>query len=236
MSICHAALADAVATSGSEVWTSAPRGLSHSRSPGFLLPHRARNSNTLHSSFPPPSAPPPCTSSGAPHTDIYLTYEQIAALPEEKRTKWLSLAYQVDSNLMCGFDPEREPIYEELIEDYINHSCAGNSWYEGDDLLVAMRDIKAGEEIYYDYALTENHPDFSFPKCLCPAANCRGRITGNDWMIPELQEKYGRHFLPHVLRSIDELKEKQAKEAAAAAAAGSASSPAASAEAATATQ
>lgn len=138
---------------------------------------------------------------------------------------------------MCGFDPDREPIHDELIENYVNHCCHSDmAWYEGDDLLVAMRDIRAGEEICYDYALTENHPDFAFPECLCRAAKCRGRITGNDWMIPELQEKYGRHFLPHVLRSIDEHKEKLAKEAAAAAASSSSSSPAASAEAATTAQ
>ena len=62
-----------------------------------------------------------CRCIGAPHTDVYLTYEQINALPADKKEKWLSLAYQVDSNLMCGFDPEREPLYEELIEDYVNH-------------------------------------------------------------------------------------------------------------------
>ncbi len=81
-------------------------------------------------------------------------------------------------------------------------------------MLVAMRDIVAGEEIYYDYALTENHPDFSFPVCLCKKENCRGKISGNDWKIQELQEKYGRHFLPHVLKSIDAQKEAAAAAAA----------------------
>ena len=92
--------------------------------------------------------------------------------------------------------------------------------------MVAMRDIAAGEEIYYDYALTENHPEFAFPKCLCGKDNCRGRITGNDWQLPELQAKFGRHFLPHVLRSIDEFnakKEEAAKTAGAAAASSSSS-------------
>lgn len=211
-------------------------------------------------------------AAGAPHTDIFLTYEQINALPADKKEKWLSLAYQVDSNLMCGFDPDKEPLYEELIvrlgtmahagnrwsacackrrrestltelaclflcprpcrlslclssplppvaqEDYVNHSCDGNCWYENDALLVAMRDIAEGEEIYYDYALTENHPEFAFPQCRCGAAICRGHISGNDWMSPELQKKYGRHFLPHVLKSIDE---KNAADAAAAATAAS---------------
>jgi hypothetical protein len=73
-----------------------------------------------------------------------------------------------------------------------------------------MRDIKKGEEIYYDYALTENHPDFSFPKCLCGKANCRGKISGNDWKIPELQAKFDGHFLPHVQKMVDEDKAKRA--------------------------
>lgn len=73
-----------------------------------------------------------------------------------------------------------------------------------------MRDIAAGEEIYYDYALTENHPQFSFPQCLCGKSNCRGTITGNDWKLPQLQEQYGRHFLPHVLQSIFEAKKAEA--------------------------
>lgn len=150
---------------------------------------------------------------GAPHTDLFLTYEQIHALPADKKEKWLALAYQVDDNLMCGFDPDKEPIYEELIENYVNHSCDGNAWYNGAELLVAMRDIAAGEEICYDYALTEHHPDFHFPQCLCKKANCRGEITGSDWKLPELQAKYGRHFLPHVLACIDKENERKAAEA-----------------------
>jgi hypothetical protein len=141
-------------------------------------------------------------SPDAPHTDIHLTYEEINLLPSDVRSKWLSLAYQVGSNLMCGFDPSREPLYDELIEDYVNHSCDGNAWYEGADLLVAMRDIAEGEEIYYDYALTENHPSFAFPQCMCGKAICRGRISGDDWRREDLQKKYGQHFLPHVLESI----------------------------------
>jgi len=142
---------------------------------------------------------------GAPHTDVFLTYEQVNALSEEKRNAFLALAYQVDDNTLCGFDPEREPIYEELIENYVNHCCDGNIWYQNDDLMVAMRDIKKGEEICYDYALTENNPQFEIPKCLCGKSRCRGRISGNDWKLPQLQQRYGRHFMSHVLKSIDQL-------------------------------
>lgn len=147
---------------------------------------------------------------GAPHTDIFLTRAQINALPAEKKEKWLSLAYQVDDDMMCGFDPDKQPIYEELIEDYVNHSCNGNAWYENDDLLVAMRDIKKGEEICYDYVLTENNPEFILAeKCLCGGIDCRGIVTGHDWKKKELQEKYKGHFMKHVQRSIDNQQQSQ---------------------------
>jgi hypothetical protein len=28
-------------------------------------------------------------------------------------------------------------------------------------------------------------------------------VTGDDWKLPELQQRYGRHFLPHILAKID---------------------------------
>jgi hypothetical protein len=66
-----------------------------------------------------------------------------------------------------------------------------------------MRDIKKGEEITYDYVLTEADPDWILAdKCLCGAKNCRGQVTGNDWKIKELQQQYTNHFFPHVMKKI----------------------------------
>lgn len=39
--------------------------------------------------------------------------------------------------------------------------------------------------------------------CACLGAGCRGRVLGGDWARPELQQRYGRHFLPYILRKID---------------------------------
>lgn len=41
--------------------------------------------------------------------------------------------------------------------------------WQSDSELVAMRDIKQGEEIAYDYALTECHPEFRL-NCRCGTA------------------------------------------------------------------
>jgi len=61
-------------------------------------------------------------------------------------------------------------------------------------------------------ALTENHPSFAFPTCLCKQPSCRGHITGNDWKMPELQARYGQHFHPHVLKGVEAMKAQQAGE------------------------
>ena len=76
--------------------------------------------------------------------------------------------------------------------DYINHSCEPNCGIKDALRIVAMRDIESGKEVSIDYAMMESS-DFSFA-CNCGAQNCRGKVTGNDWKSPELQEKYGEHF------------------------------------------
>jgi hypothetical protein len=122
----------------------------------------------------------------------------------------MELAYQIDAEHMAGFPEDCSDIPPEYVaENFVNHTCDGNAWYEGKDRLVALRDIKKDAEIAYDYALTEAHPIFRL-NCLCGAAACRGVITGDDWKKPELQEKYGEHFMPHINDLIKALKASQA--------------------------
>jgi len=139
-------------------------------------------------------------------TDILVTRKELESWDPKVREQFMSLAYQVDDSQYLGFDPAKPPAQSELEENWVNHSCDGNCWYMNDELLVAMRDIKKGEELCYDYALTEGDEDWVLaPKCLCSAKSCRGLVTGNDWKNPELRKKYGRHFLKFILQRIDNL-------------------------------
>jgi uncharacterized protein len=63
--------------------------------------------------------------------------------------------------------------------------------------LIALRDIVAGEEVCYDYAMSDGSNIDEFP-CQCGAPNCRGTITGRDWMNPVLQQAYAGHFSPYL--------------------------------------
>jgi len=86
--------------------------------------------------------------------------------------------------------------------DYFNHSCDPNTGIVGQVCLVSLRDIEAGEQVCYDYAMTEGSPHDEFD-CLCGTDHCRGRITGEDWRRPELQTRYGSHFSPYLTRKIE---------------------------------
>ena len=86
--------------------------------------------------------------------------------------------------------------------DYFNHSCDPNAGLSGQIGLVAMRDIAPGEEICFDYAMSDSTSYDEFD-CQCGAPNCRKRFTGSDWQIKELQAKYAGHFSPYLQRRID---------------------------------
>ncbi|MCB0213175.1 MAG: SET domain-containing protein-lysine N-methyltransferase [Anaerolineae bacterium] len=88
--------------------------------------------------------------------------------------------------------------------DWINHSCRPNAGLNGQVVLVALRDIAPGEQICYDYATSDGSPYDEF-NCQCGAPNCRGRVTGNDWSLPELQTKYAGYFSPYLQRRIHQL-------------------------------
>ena len=84
----------------------------------------------------------------------------------------------------------------------VNHSCEPTCRMAGEITLVAARRIEAGEEITYDYATTDSTPYDEF-ECVCGTPSCRGKITGEDWMDPELQRRYRGWFSPYLQRRID---------------------------------
>lgn len=105
---------------------------------------------------------------------------------------------QIEDELYLAGAPEPEPA------DFINHSCAPNCGMHGNTVLIATRAIEPGEAIVYDYAMSDGS-DYDEFECTCGAADCRGKITGNDWMIPELQLRYRGSFSPYLAQRIASL-------------------------------
>lgn len=86
---------------------------------------------------------------------------------------------------------------------FVNHSCSPNLWMESVYALAATRDIEKGEELAADYAMWEANENYiSKWKCNCGSSFCRKRVTGKDWRLPELQERYEGHFSPLINKRI----------------------------------
>ena len=59
---------------------------------------------------------------------------------------------------------------------YINHSCNPNTYILGKRTFVALKSIKAGDELTMDYSFTEADKGWEIPNCGCGSSNCRKKI------------------------------------------------------------
>ena len=103
-----------------------------------------------------------------------------------------------DLHLVALTDEE----YESVML-FLNHSCEPNVGFGGNSVLIAIRDIEAGEELTTDYALFDDF-DGSM-ECHCGRLLCRGQIDGRDWQRNDLQERYRGYFSWYLARRILEL-------------------------------
>ena len=110
-------------------------------------------------------------------------------------TERVSRSIQIEADLFFVGPVEREP------GDTINHSCEPNCGMRNATQVVTMRDIDAGEELTFDYAMSDMAPYDEFD-CACGTISCRGRVTGNDWRLLHLQERYAGYFSPYLHREI----------------------------------
>lgn len=98
--------------------------------------------------------------------------------------------------------------------DYVNHSCDPNVGFQGQIVLVALRQIMSGEEITFDYAMCL-HPVPGLSryemKCSCGKSNCRTLITEDDWENPTLQRRYDGYFQWYLQVKVEQLRRKVAK-------------------------
>jgi uncharacterized protein len=125
-----------------------------------------------------------------------ITPQTLARLPLIRRQK--SIQVEERSYLMS--------LRLDEPSDSVNHSCAPNAGLDGPIGLRALREIAAGEEICYDYAMSDGSIYDEFD-CCCGAPACRGRITGNDWQQPALQAQYAGWFSPYLQRRIEWLQQ-----------------------------
>ncbi|EKD70546.1 MAG: nuclear protein SET [uncultured bacterium] len=94
-----------------------------------------------------------------------------------------------------------------ILDEYsttINHSCDPNVCLRNKNDLYAIKDIKAHEELIFDYSTTEGIFIPWSMKCACGAKQCR-KVVGNVLSIPRdtLQKYIKLHALQnHILRQL----------------------------------
>lgn len=123
-----------------------------------------------------------------------ITRDELELLGESQQRR----SIQIDDTLFLAGALEPEPA------DFVNHSCDPNCGMSGSVLVVALRDIAVGDQLTYDYAMSDGS-DYDEFECSCGSALCRGKVTGHDWMLPELQLRYRGHFSPYLGRRIADL-------------------------------
>lgn len=75
-------------------------------------------------------------------------------------------------------------------ERYINHSCNPNV-FDRKKRTYAMKNIKKGEELVFDYSINGPEGEDWKMKCHCHSKNCRKTVTGEFFRLPrKTQIKY----------------------------------------------
>ncbi|MBI2139825.1 SET domain-containing protein-lysine N-methyltransferase [Candidatus Woesearchaeota archaeon] len=120
---------------------------------------------------------------------------QFQKLGDAQKKKVLKYAFEDENGFLClCLDNSR----------FINHSCSPNMAPSLSDERrdIAIRDIRPGEEITYDYAFL--HPAGEKPmRCRCHSTNCRKLIRREVSNPPWMKR------LKNLIRDAEKLKEKK---------------------------
>lgn len=109
--------------------------------------------------------------------------------------------FPIDNDLYLGSTIEEK-------DEYLNHSCDPNVYLHDEVSVVAMKDIKAGEEITLDCATWDSDSEWIYSekgKCTCKSLMCRKILSYDDWTRRDIQEKYKGHFAPYLQKKIEQM-------------------------------
>lgn len=102
-------------------------------------------------------------------------------------------------SIQIGTQSHLEPFADSENEwKFLNHSCEPNALFNPDKLIIiALRDIKAGEEICFNYHTTEYEISSPF-LCKCSSKKCYGRIKGFNYLSEEEQKLLLPYTATHI--------------------------------------
>lgn len=115
----------------------------------------------------------------------------------------LYLSYGIDVAIQVGSNKWILPNNESR---FVNHSCSPNLGFKGNTTFVAMKNIKKGEELTFDYSMSEiSREGYDWVMhCKCESKGCRKKISNTDLFNPKfgLLEKYNGYLPLFVTKRI----------------------------------
>lgn len=100
------------------------------------------------------------------------------------------------NRLQVGYVRWIEPALD-AAGSFLNHSCSPTAGIHGKNKIVAIRNLKKGEEVTIDYALSETYPLWHM-RCRCKSPNCRQFVKP----YQDLSEQRKRKFVSYTSRYI----------------------------------
>lgn len=113
---------------------------------------------------------------------------EIVAVIDGRIYSWRSVLWNTDLYNHC-IQFEEKKWRDSSFARLLNHSCEPNCGIKNLFNIVAMRNIKPGEEVTWDYEMTEDHPYWRM-KCKCGSKNCRASIGAFKNMPEPVRKKY----------------------------------------------
>lgn len=105
-------------------------------------------------------------------------------------------AIQIDEDVFLDSKPTQ-------IRDFLNHSCDANTRIDFDAMgCIAIKEIKKGDEITFNYNTTEfdlKYKNEAF-ECNCKAENCVGEIGGFKHLTKKQKNQLAPFFTSFILR------------------------------------
>jgi len=98
----------------------------------------------------------------------------------KRRGPWECMPIQIGQNRYYDTQPPGV---------FVNHSCDPNAGIHQDRDLVALRRIRPGEEVRFDYSTTMEEQSFTM-RCLCGSPQCRRVVADFSTLPTEAQERY----------------------------------------------
>jgi len=94
-------------------------------------------------------------------------------------------------------------------DDFLNHSCDPNCYIDFNTLnLVALKEIRPGEELCFDYNTTEyDLVNLIRPcpfKCGCGSNHCLGEIKGSCYLSIEQKKKIKKYLAPYLKKKLEQ--------------------------------